>query len=201
MNGVRRRSPVSQAIEHEATGKVAAAIKITLAAVDLVHDDGDLPKLKIEVAPGLKKTHGLYTPRIGLRDEMKVNPAANVAFTVLHEIAHFLDRRALDDYAPGFASENSRCLDRFWKVALKKKRKQDLEAIERAYRGDVSSRKEVFARGYCQYIATKSGDGTLLAGLEDERAALFGRILYWSDEEFCVILTAIDRLFEEKGWL
>jgi hypothetical protein len=61
----------------------------------------------------------------------------------------------------------------------------------------------LFARSYVQYIATKSGEPDLLAGLNVDRKAL-GELHYptqWDDADFVPIMAAFDELFKGLGWI
>lgn len=62
------------------------------------------------------------------------------------------------------------------------------------------SRPEIFARGYSQYIANRSGSATMQeqVGLVRQNK-LYGNEL-WSDEDFAPIATAFDNLMKAKGW-
>lgn len=60
--------------------------------------------------------------------------------------------------------------------------------------------RELFARSYSQWIATKTGDAVLLKQhqmMRDETKGLY----QWSSEEFEPIGKAMDAWFEKRGWL
>lgn len=65
--------------------------------------------------------------------------------------------------------------------------------------------KEMFARSYAQWIATRSNDPVGMAELRKYQAPdpgqhEIGRSRQWSDEDFKPIGEALDRLFEKQGW-
>lgn len=60
--------------------------------------------------------------------------------------------------------------------------------------------QELFARSYAQYIATRSGNKTMLGQLDEMRSAIdFRRDRQWDGNDFAPIATAFDTLFSEKG--
>ena len=62
---------------------------------------------------------------------------------------------------------------------------------------------EIWARAYSQYIAQRSRNPVLLAGLNDRRANVDFDFLkmYWSDKNFQPVAKAFNALFRAKGWL
>ena len=64
--------------------------------------------------------------------------------------------------------------------------------------------EELFARSYAQYIATKSGNNTMISQLNQSRSRESKPIYYaeyWDDSDFTPISTAFDNIFLEAGWL
>ena len=65
--------------------------------------------------------------------------------------------------------------------------------------------REMFARGYAQYIATKSGDKkmkTELASMrKKDKKAKINYHRQWEDDDFKIISKSFDDLFVELGWL
>jgi hypothetical protein len=62
--------------------------------------------------------------------------------------------------------------------------------------------EELFARGYSQWVAERSGNADMLSGIESYRqAARAGHAPQaWEPEDFEPIGNAFDKLFESKGW-
>jgi hypothetical protein len=71
------------------------------------------------------------------------------------------------------------------------------------FMSEARSNIEVFARGFEQYIATKSGDPEMRAEITTLQARVQqGRPpMVWPDDEFAPIVSAFDRLFESRGML
>lgn len=65
--------------------------------------------------------------------------------------------------------------------------------------------REMFARGYAQYITTKSGDKKMkaeLAGMrKKDKKAKINYHRQWEDDDFKTISKSFDDLFVELGWL
>ena len=57
--------------------------------------------------------------------------------------------------------------------------------------------REQFARSYAQYVATKTGDTTLLAHIAANRPGME----QWTAADFHPILQAFDKLFAARGWI
>jgi hypothetical protein len=195
-----RKSPVSAAFVLSGSGPVTVAARIALRAIDRVHDDGELPNLLIEAAPKMRTAVGEYIQCHGRGEKIRIKPTKQAAFTAVHEIGHYIDHQVLDDGVRGFASESSRRVQEILRAAVSTTRGNNLRRIGRKFPG-VARWREVFARAYSQYIAIKSGDPELLAGLNSDRAGLFGEVLYWNDKDFSAIMELLDFFFKEKGWL
>ena len=63
--------------------------------------------------------------------------------------------------------------------------------------------KEIFARAYAQYIATKSGDARMLRELDEMRTLMEEQVYptQWSDEDFGPVAGAFDTLLRAMGWI
>jgi hypothetical protein len=204
-----RRSPVSAAVAVEiADAKLREAVMRALLAVDAVHDDGDLPTISLKSNSRRKSaTLACYLLKGTSSLAIEINPKSKgTSFNVLEEIAHFLDHQVLGSGGVGFASKDAPELDAWRKAALGS---SPVKALARHAKGNGKINKylraagaphEIFARSYSQYIAVKSEDPVLAAGLEKDRAAPFGDILHWNDEQFECILEAFDQLFVTKKW-
>ena len=216
-------------------GKNGTPLQTTLDAIGKVHGDGELPPIPIE-STASRGRQGAYwhDPRIGSADKITISRNAdNPAFTLAHEIGHFLDHQGINGGQAGagaFASLNVERAElaglREWEAAIKASRARK-EMIDMAARGkvevtlpdgittmyDVDSRyilryaldgEEQFARSYAQYIAVRSGDPTLLEGLNAARNREAGQVYYatqWDDDDFEPIARALDTLFAGLGWL
>jgi hypothetical protein len=206
----RRNAPVSVAIEVKVSDSaLREEVNRALRAVDLVHDDGLLPKIPLQSNSSLKATLACYHFK-GFRPiDIEINPRARgTAFNVLEEIAHFLDHQALGTDGAGFASVDHPELER-WRTATSKsapvkallKTAKNAKGFLRKRLQEACTVREIFARSYSQYIASKGGDPVLFEALNAERKSLLGDILHWSDAEFEPILKAFDQLFAEMNWI
>ena len=74
---------------------------------------------------------------------------------------------------------------------------------DRTYITYLLRRNELWARAYAQYIAERSGDRLMLAGVREavdsSNAVLSSR--QWSADSFGPIRDAIDEILREVGWL
>ncbi len=61
------------------------------------------------------------------------------------------------------------------------------------------SRHETFARGYAQYIATKTGNKDVLQGVFNWGRG-YNMVAQWSQSDFASVEKAFDNLFSELGW-
>lgn len=199
--------------------KMGEAFRAALAAVDEVHGDGPLPKVTSRSNAGIRQS-GLYeqgpSPTISIKPESRAQ-----AFTAVHEIGHLLDGKGLangaifatDDSASNRingvlnALEDSEPVKTLYEMRAdpdawyEKHRKTD-EAVyypSKEYSLYLARPAEQFARGYAQYIATRSSSAELknqLRRAQDEHRYP----VQWSDEEFAPIAREFDRLFDGVGW-
>lgn len=75
--------------------------------------------------------------------------------------------------------------------------------IDRSYVEYLLQGRELLARGYAQYVASKSGDPVMADELARIRRRPARSIYYpeqWDDDEFGAIAAAFDRVILEFGW-
>lgn len=78
----------------------------------------------------------------------------------------------------------------------------DPDSVKGKYLAYLRSNVELWARAYSQFIATRSGDETVLEGLADRRRpGLGGPPTQWTDEEFAPIDAAIADVLRARGWM
>ena len=198
-----RTSPVSQAIELSGlVGKELLAAQRALAAVDFVHDDGDLPTIPILKNSRLRNTLGQYVRHGFSARAIEIKPSQDgMAFTLLEEIGHFLDHQAFGTHGFDFASEDS---ERFeaWRAAVYSSQPvQDLMRGVKTARGPLRSQfiegarlREIWGRSYSQYMAIKSGDPVLLKQFQEDQSSLFGGLFYWTQRQFLPIMQEVEKL-------
>jgi hypothetical protein len=212
---------VSSALEVSSGGRIKAVVDRTLAAIDAVHTDGDLPNIPINATRG-RRTVGQYRVMRsitghGTPDSISCNPHTDHPhMTLAHEIGHFLDHQAMQR-PDEFGSERDPDFHEFLDAVKETNALQTIRGLMgksrvsapdgRQY--EMSSKhvryllenREVWARAYAQYIAIRSGDPRLLAELNADRKQFgpnFPR--QWDDADFEPVAAAIDRLLEKKGW-
>lgn len=220
-------TPVSRALNTPSSGKYATAYEDALNAIDGVHGDGVLPEIPVKTKSNMQ-AYGLYTHYVGAgpRDIAINGKGDHLQTTLAHEVGHFLDHMGIGE--PGkFASESSPLLGEWRQAAgmsramqtlVNKSIKPESYAVnvtvthssgqQLTYNAKPSpdhlryllSDKEVWARSYAQYVATRSGNEAMLAQLAEQRKdQLYGE-RQWDDDDFQPIARAIDNLFQGLGW-
>lgn len=195
-----RRAPVSAALDVQARATTKKAVETTLAAIDKVHDDGQLPKIPL-VDTGIRRAYGQYQWKAdGTPHQIAVSPRSPWrGMTAAHEAGHFLDHQVLGR-AGSFASTSDPLFAKFRDVAGKSASITEIGKLGHGQRGYFLETREIWARAYAQYIAVRSGDKLLLGQLDKIRSSR-QPWRQWSDEDFKPIAEAIDEIFRTKGWL
>jgi hypothetical protein len=190
------------------------ATHAALDAIHAVHGDGGMPDVSVKVNPRLKgelsKYHGITGERVGHCVELKPG-SQHPAFTMVHELGHFLDQWEFDTDGFAEASENGGSpmakpiMDTLYASlevrSLLKDQKRARSVTARNHLNYLAEATEILARAYSQYIAQKSGHPALMAGLEVVRRGTFGGPPgQWSDESFKPIAQAFDRWLDAKDW-
>ena len=213
-------TPVSRAL----TTKVKVlkpVVDRTLAAIDKVHGDGALQSIIVKASKS-NKFYGAYTSQWTRAFDIAINTAMgdHKHLTLAHEIGHWLDHIGLGQSAVWGTTNRTQEMRAFFDSVLASKEHAKIKAVvdsatitgadgvvvklnrnSRAYTYyvDLLDPKELWARSYAQYIATRSGDEVLLAELarETKKANVFKQ---WDDDDFAPIASSIDVLFKSKGW-
>lgn len=209
-----RKKPVSFSVKGEIPESIRPAMEYAFNAMARAHDDGELPKIEVtdKRSTGIRKSdRGAYV-REGWKSILVfLDPdAKHKEWTGVHEFGHFMHHQVLGDDPEwsdgrGKASPEAAKLKKILEATtgvkeLKKaaKAQKNVVIADWKYLADY---REVFARAYGQWLATKLRDPLLLAGLEADRQSVHGKKSQWSDEEFVPIAAAFDSLFAAKGWL
>jgi hypothetical protein len=179
-------------------------IQRAIKMIDEVHDDGALPKLQILGSLAVGQA-GQF--RIGRDPQGRLFGTITIsrkgpwpALTTLHEIGH-----ALDVFIFGQGKGSGFATDPLWEPVRQAIDASDATA-ELTRLGSPTHQQyhlqaqEQWARAYAQYIAEKSGDPALLADLA-KVAAGPEPWRQWETADFAPIRTAIDAIFQQKGWL
>jgi hypothetical protein len=174
----------------------AATIQRALLAVNRVHGDGTLPGLEVtdQAFPGAAG----YYDRVAM--QLQVNAMGEwPELTALHELGHYIDHAGLGYGGAGYGSEASSVLDG-WRDAVKASQAHVNLAASSADMSYYLRGRELWARSYAQWIATRSGDPVLLGQLQRRRENHAVADSVWSDEDFAPIAEAIDELMRKKQW-
>lgn len=220
-------APVSQALNIPNSGKYATAYRDAIEAIDAVHGDGALPEIPVKTKSNIQ-AYGQYAHYAGggPRDIAINGKGDHLQATLAHEVGHFLDHMGMGETGK-FASETSPLLQE-WRLAARSS--QAVQSLQNKYLKPESytanvtithtngnqmtynaapspehlryllSDKEVWARSYAQYVATRSGNEAMLAQIANERKDQLYGDRQWSDEDFQPIAKAIDGVFAGLGW-
>lgn len=194
---------VSAALDLSSTGVHQKVAKTAADAIDAVHGDGVLPVSKL-AALDIQKlgAYGDYHP---------ITNAIRYAhdgdwpeLTVVHEVGHFLDRRALGN-GTGFATHqlDTPELQGWWNAIVSSPTFQSITP-KKTHSVDkwsyFTSQHEAWARSYAQFIATESGD-PILKGCVDRVLACPQPWRQWQEAEFKPIADAMRAVLKSKGWM
>jgi hypothetical protein len=193
--------PVSAALANTISKKATREqVNHAIRTIDAVHDDGVLPPIKIDgrTDPGNLGEYSRREARIGVR-----STGDWPTLTAVHEIGHLLDHRGLG-LGSRMATELNDTRLAGWLKAVQASEafaelKRASDALPSRHFAYLMSGPELWARSYAQYIAEKSGDAVLLEDVRKVRDAFAPR--QWSPEDFKPIREAMDKLFQELGWL
>ncbi len=183
------------------------AVQHALRQIDRVHDDGKLPPILIRRLPA-KASHTKQGQYIhgGAAIELRQQNARRPELTAVHEIGHWIDELALP--GSGFSSGDSPALAEWRKAVLGTQAVRNLSdnphyAAKPKHRKYLLRPRELWARSYAQYVATKSNDPAMLAQIAAIRDGTSGSWVdsHWSDSDFGPVREAIDKLFATLKWL
>lgn len=195
-----------------------------LAAIDEVHGDGILPDIPFivdtkNVGTGIQASY--YVPggksvHISIVQGVK-NPEAAIA----HEFGHFLDNEAIGETGKFESNRSKSKLKGVLKAAedsnaIKSNRRLledgmfekdgEFHPISFEYNSHINyilSNHEIWARAYAQYMAKKSGNKAMLAGI-NERIKLSADIPHkyqWDWDDFKEIEKEIEKVLVKLGWI
>lgn len=201
-----RKAPVSKHLS-TTDPKLAPHIEHALRQIDRAHDDGGLPDLAITPAkPSVKwvgeyGVNGIEAKHIQIKADAK-----HPAFTAVHEIGHFLDHKLMG-IGSTFGTARPKAEAFFAAVAktdaFKALQRRVNSPTVKGKKGEVPDHvrylnepREIFARAYSQFIATKTNDPLLVRGLKADKRSLFGPLMYWDDDQFGPIAAEIEKLLE-----
>lgn len=210
-------TPVSSALTPRDYKQVTRHV---LSVIDSIHGDGQLPGIPV-VRSTSQQFLGAYEYYInGRPGDIKLSSHGTAReMTLAHEIGHFIDHQAVQ--RGQWASETHAAF-MAWvgavqsTTAVKLLREmlagpgiindgQHQYTVNRKYLRYLLDTREVWARSYAQYIATKSRDPAMIAQLRDMQQRIStAPIKYqhqWSDDDFEPVLKSMDELFVKLGWM
>ena len=201
----QRQSPVSDAIQLKVHGDLADQARAALAAIDKVHDDGNLPEIPLWQTS--RRWLGYFQPQYGpdglTGKYIAIRPDGSwPALTAVHETGHFLDLDAIGAKG-GFATTDNHPLMRAVLDAAEKTSAITKLRAHYATYGDETSAyflkpQEIWARAYAQFVAERSGSPLLQQQLASAQSTGDRQ---WSAADFSPLANAIEKLFIELGWL
>lgn len=191
---------------------LVAAAKLAEDAMINVHGRGTLPSIPLVKNNRIKsdgefRYHGISGKVVGIHINITHK---NPELAILHEYGHYIDLKAFSGVGGDFATSlRNPILDNWFDtinksksvVALHKEFSRASASNEiRKYIKYLLNPKELFARSYSQYIASKSGDKTLLTQLNNERASSLFKTL-WDDDDFVEIMREFDIIMAGLKWI
>jgi SPP1 gp7 family putative phage head morphogenesis protein len=215
--------PVADGLKLPARGDLTRIGRNTLAAIEKVHGDGDLPQIPLQIERSNKRLGGYWYLGVSHPQALKITikKDQHPEFTLAHEIGHFLDQQGAGR-GLGHASLNDAAFEEFRQAAKRSQAIKDIEAylatgrapalardnrlralpVKRQYAQYLLLTHEIWARAYSQYIAIRSGDALLIEHLKELRGDLSQKYYpsQWEDDDFEEIAGAIDRLMISLGW-
>lgn len=170
----------------------------------------------------IAKVHSVSRmPNVVIRDQLmedgygEFNPNTNIVnldprasyqqVATIHELAHMLEHHALppDSLDTWFEavqdSPSYRSLFGLRVGDVVRVGDLDIE-VEGGMLGYLANYREVWARSYTQYIATKTQSERLLEQIKEIQSTEIP-MQYWDKEEFEPIMNEIEKLFGGLGWL
>jgi hypothetical protein len=185
------------------TGAAAAETRRALDAIQQVHDlPAGLPRVAITTGRGSRVAgrYALSSNGLALSELRVERDAEGKGLALLRRLGELIDTQSL--YLPGRSAARSQApLLAAWRQAVDQTQLvQDLDEL--AQHSDLyasaADRSTVFERSYAQWIATASGDVSLLAQIEVARES--HPELWWSEDEFSPIASSLEQLVSRLGW-
>lgn len=211
-------TPVSGALKVSRSKKLDPT-REALTAIDQVHGDGPLPEIPVGTSTARSRLGAYWSSSTGEAKKITINVNGDhIRMTTAHEIGHFLDHHGIG--APGkWASERSDLLE-VWRIAVKESQAYKTllsvkpgpvtivleDGRQMSYYRDgkylryLQTTRELFARSYAQYVATRSGNAAMRAELDKLVRDQVDIPTQWGDDDFAPIAQAFDKLFAFLEW-
>jgi hypothetical protein len=209
--GVSPRTAIS--VKPGPRAKVGPGIDRGLTAIEKVHrvPEGIAP---VPVKSSSARTfYGRYTYTVpgGAPGSIAIaDHGDHIGSTMTHEFGHYLDSQILGPqpgrWGTSFIADNEALLE--WGRAIDASptmqalRQHAVDHPHETLARYYLSKKEIWARSYAQWIATRAGDDVLLAEMAAIRTDVGSRALsQWEPDEFGAIASTFDRIFADLGLL
>lgn len=197
------KTPVSAGITPSRS--IKNVISYVTSIIDKIHGDGNLPGCSASLNNTMS-ARGKFSSYYRTID-INVNNNNHPELTAIHEIGHYLDYHGLTKEPGEIRMTDSLNLPKAKALldAMKNtttiKEGAKFYSYDNDYQSYYLRDREIFARAYAQYIATKSGDALLMKQLKESQNDKISKYMQWPDSEFRDILKAMDDLLEGNGWL
>lgn len=205
-----RSSPVSDALTVKVSGALKTDVSAAIAAIDKVHDDGQLPEIPVfslrRQALGMmrynRSVDGSMAQDIGVRADGNWP-----ALTMAHEVGHLLDLEAIGTKGSFATVVGNSDMRRVLEVARSTGAIQNLQSrlatshsleLQRQYRYFLKP-EEIWARAYAQFIAERSTSPLMKKQLA--AAVATDRDRQWTTEDFAPVAEAIEAMFKKFNWM
>lgn len=216
---------VGDSIDVQGDGLIQQQARDAIDAINLIHGDGDLSKIPLKQLENVDY-FGEYkiNQRHGDPEWIGISSKNDHAeLTTAHEIGHFIDFSVM---GTGFKGGSEERLPEFsdWETAIESsgavQNLKSMLATPNRYSAEIMlngtkqevtpsadylfyslSKRELWARSYAQYIATKSGNSNMVSALKRQRDEPVYKDIQWDDEDFKPISAEIDKLFKARGWI
>ena len=207
----KRENPVSDAIQVAVHGMLREDVEAGLAAIDRVHDDGELPIVELRRCE--TEDLGYIKPKSvpgGIAaDYLAINNSGPwPTLTTIHEAGHLLDleaigpkgnlaTRAADPDMMGIlaAAEDTAAIR-----GLRKKLREAVGYDAKRPFAYLLKPEEIWARAYAQFVAQRARS----IGLQRELSRAIeseGGLRQWTKGDFEKIDAAIEAMFKKWGWI
>lgn len=213
--------PISRAFDIR-PGIANDDLRAAVEAINRVHGDGVLPLVPMVVVRDLadaggNRVDGLFVASDGpegwlVPRSIRVrSDAPNRQFVALHEVGRLLDMSGLPGATLASASADVPELDEWRATVAETRAYRTLRALLDPATDGAAGRaaellllEELWARGYAQFVALRSGSPTLRESLDGLRRRDPGVVYYprqWDDDDFNPVEASIDTLFRGLGWV
>jgi hypothetical protein len=201
-------TPVSNAFSQIPNG-ISTEIKTALDAINSVHSDGKLPKIKLLIDNEMEMSGVFrYSEFTRIPDSIKIKKlrSTDIEISFIHETGHFLDLSGIGE--PGVIASGTSMMDDVIRAIRNSESYRKLQLIKTLYSSDVRltnyinylcEHEEQWARAYSQYIAEKSKNAKLLTQVNNLANLHLPNL--WKESDFKPIKDEIDKLFTKLGWL